>query len=539
MKRRTFLTTTTMASAGLSAFLISGCSNVTKNEGSDVVADGAEAFELEEETISSLREKLSSGKYTSEQLVQLYLNRIDAIDKNGLELHSIIEINSEAIAIAKAMDAEMKAGKSRGPLHGIPVVIKDNIDTADKMQTTAGSLALEGNFASKDAFVVGRLREAGAIIIGKTNLSEWANFRSTHSCSGWSSRGGQTKNPYILDHNPCGSSAGSAVAVAANLCVVAVGTETDGSVVCPSAVSGIVGIKPTIGLVSRSGIIPISHTQDTAGPMARTVKDAAILLGILAGIDSKDPVTNESKGKGRADYTKFLDTKALQGKRIGVERKPQGENQFMHALQKKAIDLLKKQGATVLEIDYLDKINELGAAEFEVMQYEFKAGVNKYLAASNAKVKTLKEVIDFNIANEDKAMPYFKQETLISSNEKNGLDDKNYIEALNKSHFGSKKILDDVIKENQLDAICGLTMGPACSIDNIYGDRWGDVFLTTPAAASGYPHITVPCGKVYELPIGFSFFGTAYSEPELIGMAYAYEQASTKRIKPSFKKSFL
>ncbi|PKH67798.1 amidase [Flavobacterium sp. ALD4] len=539
MKRRTFLTTTTMASAGLSAFLISGCSNVTKNEGSYVVAGGAEAFELEEETISSLREKLSSGKYTSEQLVQLYLNRIDAIDKNGLELHSIIEINSEAIAIAKAMDAEMKAGKSRGPLHGIPVVIKDNIDTADKMQTTAGSLALEGNFASKDAFVVGRLREAGAIIIGKTNLSEWANFRSTHSCSGWSSRGGQTKNPYILDHNPCGSSAGSAVAVAANLCVVAVGTETDGSVVCPSAVSGIVGIKPTIGLVSRSGIIPISHTQDTAGPMARTVKDAAILLGILAGIDSKDPVTNESKGKGRADYTKFLDTKALQGKRIGVERKPQGENQFMHTLQKKAIDLIKKQGATVIEIDYLDKINELGAAEFEVMQYEFKAGVNKYLAASNAKVKTLKEVIDFNIANEDKAMPYFKQETLISSNEKNGLDDKNYIEALNKSHFGSKKILDDVIKENQLDAICGLTMGPACSIDNIYGDRWGDVFLTTPAAASGYPHITVPCGKVYELPIGFSFFGTAYSEPELIGMAYAYEQASTKRIKPSFKKSFL
>jgi amidase len=539
MKRRTFLTTTTMASAGLSAFLISGCTNVTKNEGSDVVADVAAVFELEEETISSLRGKLSSGKYTSEQLVQLYLNRIDAIDKNGLELHSIIEINSEAIAIARAMDAEMKAGKSRGPLHGIPVVIKDNIDTADKMQTTAGSLALEGNIASKDAFVVERLREAGAIIIGKTNLSEWANFRSTQSCSGWSSRGGQTKNPYILDHNPCGSSAGSAVAVAANLCVVAVGTETDGSVVCPSAVSGIVGIKPTIGLVSRSGIIPISHTQDTAGPMARTVEDAAILLGILTGIDSKDPVTNESKGKGRTDYTKFLDAKSLQGKRIGVERKPQGQNQFMHALQKKAIDLIKKQGATVIEIDYLDKINELGAAEFEVMQYEFKAGVNKYLSASNAKVKTLQEVIDFNIANEDKAMPYFKQETLISSNEKKGLDDKKYIEALNKSHFGSKKILDDVIKENQLDAICGLTMGPACSIDNIYGDRWGDVFLTTPAAASGYPHITVPCGKIYELPIGFSFFGTAYSEPELIGLAYAFEQASNNRIKPSFKKSFL
>jgi amidase len=539
MKRRTFLTSTTMASMGLSAFLISGCTNVKKNEESEVVDDTTTIFELEEETISSLREKLASGKYTSEQLVQLYLRRIDAIDKNGLNLNSVIEINPEAISIAKAMDVEMKAGKLRGPLHGIPVVLKDNIDTADKMQTTAGSLALEGNYASNDAFVVNRLREAGAIIIGKTNLSEWANFRSTQSCSGWSSRGGQTKNPYILDHNPCGSSAGSAVAVAANLCVVAVGTETDGSVVCPSAVSGIVGIKPTVGLVSRSGIIPISHTQDTAGPMARTVKDAAILLGVLAGIDSKDPVTNESQGKGETDYTKFLDAKALQGKRIGVERKPQGQNQFMHALQNKAIDLIKKQGATVIEIDYLDKINELGSAEFEAMQYEFKAGVNKYLATSNAKVKTLKEVIDFNSVNEDKAMPYFKQETLISSNEKKGLDDKIYIEALNKSHFGSKKILDDVIKANKLDAICGLTMGPACSIDNIYGDRWGDVFLTTPAAASGYPHITVPCGMVYELPIGFSFFGKPYSEPELIGIAYAYEQASNSRIKPSFKKSFL
>jgi amidase len=540
MKRRNFLMTTTLASAGLSAFLISGCNDAKKSEGLDVVvSDAAKAFELEEETISSLSKKLASGTYSSEQLVQLYLNQIDAIDKNGMKLNSIIELNPEAIAIAKTMDAEMKAGKLRGPLHGIPVVIKDNIDTADKMQTTAGSLALEGNIASNDAFVVKRLRDAGAIIIGKTNLSEWANFRSTQSCSGWSSRGGQTKNPYFLDHNPCGSSAGSAVAVSANLCVVAVGTETDGSVVCPSSVSGIVGIKPTIGLVSRSGIIPISHTQDTAGPMARTVEDAAILLGVLAGIDAKDSVTTNSQAKKETDYTKFLNTKALQGKRIGVERKPQGQNQFMHALQKKAIDLIKKQGATVIEIDYLDKINELGAAEFEVMQYEFKAGVNKYLATANAKVKTLKEVIDFNNANEDKAMPYFKQETLLSSNDKKGLDDKDYIEALKKSHFGSQKILDDVIKKNRLDAICGLTMGPACSIDNIYGDRWGDVFLTSPAATSGYPHITVPCGKVYELPVGFSFFGKPYTEGDLIGMGYAFEQASNSRIKPDFNSSFL
>ncbi|EIA07735.1 amidotransferase-related protein [Flavobacterium frigoris PS1] len=437
------------------------------------------------------------------------------------------------------MDLEMKSGKSRGPMHGIPILIKDNIDTGDKMQTTAGSLALVGNIASNDAFVIKKIREAGAVLIGKTNLSEWANFRSTSSCSGWSSRGGQTKNPYILDHNPCGSSAGSGVAVAANLCVVAIGTETDGSVVCPASVSGIVGIKPTVGLVSRTGIIPISSTQDTAGPMARTVADAAILLGAMTGIDDQDLVTMESKGKAHSDYTAFLDHDALNGKRIGVERKPQGKNQFMHALQKKTIDLLKSKGATIIEIDYLDEISKLGEDEFEVMQFEFKAGLNSYLSSSNAKLKNLKEVIDFNNANEDKAMPYFKQETLISSNEKGSLTDKKYVEALKKCHLGSKEIIDKVITVNKLDAICGLTMGPACSIDMIYGDRWGDVFLTMPAAVSGYPHITVPCGVVYDLPVGFSFFGIAYSEPKLISIAYAYEQASRKRTKPSFKKSFL
>jgi amidase len=469
----------------------------------------------------------------------MYLNRIEAVDKNGAKLNAVIEINPDAIALAKAMDLEMKAGKSRGPLHGIPILIKDNIDTGDKMQTTAGSLALVGNIASNDAFVVKKIREAGAILIGKTNLSEWANFRSTSSCSGWSSRGGQTKNPYILDHSPCGSSAGSGVAVAANLCVVAIGTETDGSVVCPASVSGIVGIKPTVGLVSRTGIIPISSTQDTAGPMARTVADAAILLGAMAGIDDQDRVTLESKGKAHQDYTKFLDLNALKGKRIGVERKPQGKNQFMHALQQKTIDLLKSKGATIIEIDYLDEISKLGEDEFEVMQFEFKAGVNAYLISSNAKLKSLKEVIDFNNANEDTAMPYFKQETLISSNDKGSLTDKKYIDAVKKSHLGSKEIIDKVIEKNKLDAICGLTMGPACSIDMIYGDRWGDVFLTMPAAVSGYPHITVPCGKVYDLPVGFSFFGSSYSEPKLISIAYAYEQASKERVAPNFKKYFL
>jgi len=540
MKRRSFLTTATLASAGLTSLLITGCTSSTKKDQDLVPANVIDTnFELEEETIASLGEKLASGKYTSEQLVQLYLKRIEAVDKNGAQLNSVIEINPDAIAIAVAMDKESKAGKSRGPLHGIPVLIKDNIDTADKMQTTAGSLAMVGNIASKDAFVVRKLREAGAVIIGKTNLSEWANFRSTQSSSGWSSRGGQTKNPFILDHNPCGSSAGSGAAVSANLCVVAIGTETDGSIVCPASVNGIVGIKPTVGLVSRSGIIPISKTQDTAGPMARTVTDAAILLGAIAAIDQDDAITLESNGKNHKDYTLFLDVNALKGKRIGVEKKPQGNNKYINALLDNALSVLKQQGAIIVEIDYIEKINAFGEAEFEVLQYEFKDGLNSYLAIANAKVKNLKEVIDFNIKNEDKAMPYFKQETLESSNAKKGLADTKYLEALNLSFEGSKRILDAVFKANKLDAITGITMGPACSIDVIYGDRWGGYSLTSPAAISGFPHITVPCGQVYELPVGLSFFGTPYKEGELIGLGYAYEQASKKRVKPELKASFL
>lgn len=540
MERRSFLTTATLATAGIGTFLTTSCNKqkdnkVNKLESPDIVDD----FILDEETISSLRSKLESHEYTAEKLVELYLQRIEAIDKNGPSVNSVIELNPDAIAIARELDKEFKLGKVRGPLHGIPILIKDNIDTADKMQTTAGALALVGNIATVDAHIVTQLRIAGAIILGKTNLSEWANFRSTNSCSGWSSRGGQSKNPYILDHNPCGSSAGSGIAVSANLCTVGVGTETDGSVVCPSSVSGVVGIKPTIGLVSRSGIIPISSTQDTAGPMARTVTDAAILLGVLAGIDNNDPVTLGSKQKKESDYLKFLDSKYLAGKRIGVEKKAQGSNQFLHALQKQSIDLIKSLGGTVVEIDYLDAINALGAAEFEVMQYEFKEGVNSYLKKANGNMKSLADVIHFNIKNEDKAMPFFKQETLLSSNKKGDLADAKYKEALNNSHYKAIQILDKVIGDNTLDAICGLTMGPACSIDTIYGDRWGDVFLTAPAAMSGFPHITVPCGKVYDLPVGFSFFGKPYTEPELIGYAFAFEQASKSRVKPGFKKSFL
>jgi amidase len=537
MKRRDFIVSSSAGAIG--SLFVSGCnSNDTQTKSETAAADNYTVFELNEETITALQDKMTAGKYSAEQLTQHYLDRIAAIDRDGPRLNSVIELNPDAITIAKSLDAERKNGKTRGPLHGIPVLIKDNIDTADKMQTTAGSLAMEGHIAANDSFVIKKLREVGAVILGKTNMSEWANFRSTQSCSGWSSRGGQSKCPYILDHNPCGSSSGSGTAVSANLCVVAVGTETDGSVTCPAAVNGIVGLKPTVGLVSRSGIIPISATQDTAGPMARTVKDVAILLSAMTGVDAADPITKESDGKFHSDYTKFLDANSLRGKRIGIDKKPQGKNQYMHALSKKAIEVLKQQGAEIIQIDYMDSIDKLGEAEYDLMKYEFKDGLNKYLAATNAKVKTLKEVIEFNKANEDKAMPYFKQERLEDSLKMSGPNSKSYKETYDKSHGGAKRILNDVIDKNKLDAICGLTMGPACSIDVVYGDRWGDVFLTSPAAMSGYPHITVPAGVVYGLPIGFSFFGPAYSEPVLLAIAYAYEQASKNRIPPTFIKAF-
>jgi amidase len=540
MKRKDFITNSALAAAGLTTLLLASCSSGSSKRGKPVLADSdADAdLELNEISISELQDKMAKGEYSSEKITQLYLKRIAAIDKKGPALNAVIELNPDALAIAKAMDDERNAGKIRGPLHGIPVLIKDNIDTADKMMTTAGSLALVGHIAAKDAFIVKKLREAGAVLLGKTNLSEWANFRSNKSCSGWSSRGGQTKNPYIIDHNPCGSSSGSGVAVAANLCVVAIGTETDGSVTCPASVNGTVGIKPTVGLLSRSGIIPISSTQDTAGPLARTVKDAAILLGALTGMDTDDEKSKESEGKAFADYTKFLDPNGLKGKRIGIEKKKY-DNQFLNQLLQKAKDLMKQQGAEIIELDYLNKLNALGDAETAVLQYEFKYGLNKYLSATNSPIKTLKDVIDFNKNNEDMAMPTFKQETLEASEKKAGLDSKDYLQALEKSHGGSKKIIDGVMKENKLDALCGLTMGPACSIDTIYGDRWGDVFLTSPAAMSGYPHISVPGGMVYDLPVGLSFFSGAYKEAEIISMAYAYEQASKNRALPGFKKAFL
>ena len=538
MNRRNFLLNTSIISLSASTFTLQSCqsSDINANQQTVSTTDFVDDFELNEISIEALQQKMTdnSAQYSARKVAQMYLQHIENIDKNGPKLNALIEINPDALTIADALDKERKEGKIRSILHGIPVLIKDNIDTADKMNTTAGSLALVGNIATNDAFVVQQLRNAGAVILGKTNLGEWANFRSQKSTSGWSSRGGLTKNPYILDRNPSGSSSGSGVAVAANLCVVAVGTETDGSVVCPAATNGVVGIKPTVGLISRSGIIPISKTQDTAGPIARTVKDAAILLGILAGIDANDPITNQSKNKSYTNYVPFLDINALKGKRIGVEKKPPSSNPLINKLFDEALKTLQQQGATIVQIELLDKIYELSPSELEVLTYEFKDGVNKYLSTANAKVKSLKEAIDFNKTNETQTMPYFGQDTLEKAEQKAGLDSKEYLTALNKSFNGSRALIDKIMGDNKLDAIAGITIGPACTTDLVYGDQFGDTYFAMPAAISGYPNITVPCGMMHKLPLGISFFSQAYTEPSLLGIAYAYEQASKHRTIPTF-----
>ncbi len=537
MNRRFFLRSGSVASLGLAT---PGLTLFDQQRGSkDVNANQLPGnFELDEITIDELQQKMQTGQTTAVAITGLYLKRIAAIDKAGPTLNSVIEINKAALSIAAAMDKERKAGKVRGPLHGIPILIKDNINTADEMMTTAGALAMKGNIAAADAFIVERLRAAGAVLLGKTNLSEWANFRSSKSTSGWSSRGGQTKCPYILDRNPSGSSAGSGAAAAANLCAIAIGTETDGSIVSPSSINGLVGIKPTVGLWSRSGIIPISATQDTAGPMGRTVRDAAILLGALTGVDSKDAVTAQSEGKYQKDYTKFLDAGSLKGKRIGIEKMHLKGNELVVSLLKQAIELMTKLGATIVEVDLLKGIYELGDAEFTVLQYEFKDGVNKYLANARSRMKSLQDIIAFNQQNESIAMPFFKQETLISCEAKGNLETKEYTDALTKS-LGSRTIITNLLKEQQLDALCGVTNGLACCIDLINGDYDTGFSFSTPAAMAGFPHITVPMGLVHELPVGLSFFGEAYSEPALVGIAYAYEQASKKRKKPGFKVDLL
>ena len=544
MDRRRFLRNTSLTGWSITALAAASCRSAAdgKPGASDSTAPGAAAaakppsdFVLNEMTIDDLQQKMQKGDYTARSLTELYLRRIEDIDKNGPALHAVIEINPDALSIADDLDKERKAGKLRGPLHGIPVLVKDNIDTGDKMMTTAGSLALAGNHASQDAAIIKKLREAGAVLLGKTNLSEWANFRSTRSTSGWSSRGGQTRCPYILDRNPSGSSAGSGSAVSANLCVVAIGTETDGSIVSPSSVNGLVGIKPTVGLLSRSGIIPISATQDTAGPMARTVKDAALLLGGLTGVDDRDPVTRQSTDHSLTDYTHFLNPNGLQGRRIGVEKAYLKGHEGVVGLYEQAIALLKKQGAEVIEIELIKQINPLGKEEFLVLQYEFKDGLNRYLATGHASPKSLADIIAFNKANEAKAMPFFKQETLESSNKLSDLNSKEYRDALKKT-TGACKIIDDLMAQHKLDAICSPTNGVACCIDQINGDYDTGFSFSSPAAMAGYPHITVPMGAVMGLPIGFSFIAGAYKEGELLSLAYGFEQAGPKRTAPAFTK---
>jgi amidase len=493
-------------------------------------------FDLDEITISELQAGLSSGKLTARSITEKYLARIEAIDRHGPTLRSVIEVNPDALAMADALDKERREKGARGPLHGIPVLIKDNIDTADQMATTAGSLALVGASPSKDAFLVQRLRRAGVVLLGKTNLSEWANIRSSHSISGWSGRGGFTKNPFALDRNPSGSSSGSAVAVTANLCVAAVGTETDGSIVSPSSVNGIVGIKPTVGLVSRAGVIPISHTQDSAGPMARTVRDAAILLGVLAGVDSEDPATTRGREKVFADYTQHLHPKGLQGMRIGVVRKLFGFHEVVDTLMNEALDVIGHQGAILVDPAEIETLDQFGSSEMTVFMYELKADLNAYLArrGSGAPVHSLREIIEFNERNKKAEMPYFGQDLFVKAEGKGPLTEKEYLDALEKNlRLARTEGIDAVMDKFKLDALVAPTDGPASLTDLVDGDH-SVGGSSTPAAVAGYPSITVPAGHVVGLPVGISFFGRAWSEPVLLKTAYAFEQATKHRKPPQF-----
>jgi amidase len=494
-------------------------------------------------TITELQDGMKSGKFTSRSLVRKYLDRIDDVDNDGPRINSVIELNPEAVSIAEALDRERKEKGARGPLHGIPILIKDNIDTADRMMTTAGSLALVGSRPAQDAYVARRLREAGAVILGKTNLSEWANIRSNHSSSGWSARGGQTKNPYALDRNPCGSSSGSGAATAANLCAAAIGTETDGSVVCPSSANSLVGIKPSLGLVSRAGIIPIAHSQDTAGPMARTVTDAAILLDALIGTDRRDPVSKSVAealfnyaGATRDFGTPLLPKDGLRGARLGIARKYFGFNDRVDKLMNDLIAEMKQLGAIIVDPADIPTSGKFDDSELEVLLYELKADLNAYLKGlgPSAPVHSLKDVIEFNEKNREREMPYFGQDLFIKAEAKGPLTDKKYVQALAKNHLLSRtQGIDFIMSKHRLDALIAPTGGPAWPTDWVNGDHFTGGYSSASAVA-GYPHITVPAGYVFGLPVGVSFFGAAWSEPKLIKYAYAFEQATKARRSPKF-----
>jgi len=527
MDRRTFIAGGTIAGIGITALSTMAILSKDTNDTPDYF------FELDEITIDELQVKMKSGELTSHAITKKYLKRIEELDKKGPKINAVIELNPDALAIADKMDNERKAGKIRSALHGIPVLIKDNIDTGDKMKTTAGSMALIDNMASKDAFIVEKLREAGAVLLGKTNLSEFANFRSTNSTSGWSSRGGLTKNPYALNRNTSGSSSGSGAAVAANLCAVAIGTETDGSIIAPSSFCGIVGMKPTVGWLSRSGIIPISASQDTAGPMARTVKDAALLLQVLIGTDANDQATLTDKTGAETNFTKYLNVHALQGKRIGIETSVLKGKVEVVNLYNKAKEVFTKLGATIIETDLLGATAQLGEFEWNMLQFEFKDGLNKYLANSSCKLKSLAEIIEFNKKNESTIMPYFKQEILELSQLKGSLDEKEYKETLVKLAT-TRQIISDLMAKENLDAICSISIGLANCTDLVNGDYNTGFYFGSPAAMAGFPHITVPMGKVHKLPVGLSFMAGAWNDAELLGFAYAYEQTTKNREIPEF-----
>ena len=523
--------------AGLACAAGAACRTATPAAGPrGVTAPTIAPFALQEATIADLQAGMRSGRYTARTLCEYYLARIEDLDGRGPALHSVIEVNPDALRIAQELDAERKTKGPRGPLHGIPVLVKDNVATADRMATTAGSLALLGAKPPVDAFVVQRLRAAGAVPLGKANLSEWANFRSSNSSSGWSARGGQCRNPYALDRSPCGSSSGTAAGIAANFAAVGVGTETDGSIVCPSAACSLVGIKPTLGLVSRSGIVPIAHSQDTAGPMARTVSDAASLLGALAGADARDAATAAAP-MSLPDYTRFLDPKGLEGARIGVARtKLFGYHPPTDAVVNQALELMRHAGAVIVDPADIPHLGEYDDAELTVLLYEFKTDVNRYLAefAPGAAVKTLQDVIDFNERNRDREMPYFGQDLFVKAQEKGPLTDQAYRDALDKcGKLGREEGLKAVLQQHKLDAVVAPTGNPAWPIDFINGDH----FLggsSTPAAVAGFPHVTVPAGYVLGLPVGLSFIGAPWSEGTLVKLAYAYEQASALRRPPRF-----
>lgn len=495
-------------------------------------------MELEEATIADMQAAMSMGQVTAQRLVELYLERIEAIDRQGPRIHSIIEVNPDCQEIARALDEERAAKGARGPLHGIPILLKDNIATDDRLQTTAGSLALVGSRTPRDAFVAWRLREAGAIILGKTNLSEWANFRSSHSISGWSGRGGQTRNPYALDRNPCGSSSGSGASIAASLAAAALGTETDGSILCPSSMCGLVGIKPTVGLTSRAGVVPISHSQDTVGPMARTVADAALLLGAIAGVDERDAATRESVGQFHSDYTPFLMADGMRGARIGVARKVySGYSEKTDAVFEAAIGHMRELGAEIVDPADIPTAKQMRTsdAEMTVLLHEFKAGLNAYLAELlESPVRTLEEIIAFNNAHAEQELTYFGQDILLKAQETASLEARVYLDALAENRRLSRQEgIDAVMDAHQLDALVMPTDSPAFFIDQVNGDH----FLgssSQPAALSGYPAITVPAGFVRELPIGITFMGRAYSEPTLLRLAYSFEQATKARKAPRY-----